>query len=279
MRNNLLWGLIFITVLYMIYYVIHYDVYEQFDEKINRVTKEQCGIICTKVLDCQAFATDDNKTCYLSKTPITGKPHGSIFSLEYNHDDMTCNKLQGIPDPSIATSLDLIKNATYMCRKTANAISPDYRIYVNGEKTLQDLNHLNDMTIDRYTFEGIDWGKQMDLDDNKELITNPTKDNSVIVMREKNEEYLGQYMVQHKCSENISKRDCLDQCINSDDCIGTEWNPVYLHNDNLYERICCPKIKINEIIPRRNDFKFGKFYLKDKIIKDDIETINTIVLS
>jgi hypothetical protein len=118
----------------------------------------------------------------------------------------------------------------------------------------------------------------MSLDNNMDLVTNPMIDNSVTVVREKDDEYLGTYMYPHKCSANISKKDCLHQCINNKDCQGTEYNPTYLQSDNIHKGICCPKIKINKIIPRRNKFNFGKFYLKDRIIKDNMNTDDDVIL-
>ena len=250
---------------------------EPFDEKINRTPYDKCGTICTKVFGCKGFSADKNGTCYLSKTPILGNPNGSIFGYEYNKNNLICNKLGEINDPVIATPIDFRKNSTYICTEgKSGQEEKTFRNYVNNKIILPKIDNLGKLDIDKYTFEDIKWGEEIYLDDHKDLIQNPQKDNSIILMNEYDSEFLGQYMFPHKCSANISKKDCLKQCLNDKSCVGTEWNLVYLKQNNdkydMYNGICCPKIKITEIIPRRDEFKFGKFYLKDVVIKENENT-------
>jgi hypothetical protein len=125
---------VLICVIIIIIIIFNGNLNENFDEKINRVTKTQCGMICTKIPECQGFAVNNDNVCYLSKTPIENKPHNSIFSLQYNNNDRRCNKVENLKDPIIATPIDLIKNATYVCKENATSEDKMYRIYVNDEK-------------------------------------------------------------------------------------------------------------------------------------------------
>ena len=247
---------------------------ESFDEKITRSTSQKCGIMCTKIFDCVGFVSDGD-TCYLSKTPILGRPEQSVFGDDYKKNIPRCNKLAKIDDPIIATSNDYKKNATYVCTKNDVDNTQTFKLYDNDETLLSNLSELDNIILKKYTFEEIEWGKEIDLDYNKNLITNPTENNSILVMKQFDEEFLGQYLYPHKCSSNISQADCLLNCIGDNQCVGTEWNPTYfkLNNKNeydVYKGICCPKIKISKVIPRRDSFKFGKFYLKQNELKDKI---------
>jgi len=269
--------IVFIIVLICIYAkkFLYYDKSnETFDQKITNSTPKNCGIMCTKIFDCTGFMSDGN-TCYLSKTPILGRPDQSVFSSEYKKYVPRCNKLAKISDPVIATTDDYKKNATYVCTNNEVDNTQTFKLYDNDETSLSNLNELDNTILKKYTFEEIEWGKQIDLNYNKNLITNPTENNSVTVMKQFDEEFLGQYAYPHKCSSNISQVDCLAECAGDAQCIGTEWNPVYFKSNgkneyDIYSGVCCPKIKINKIIPRRDFFKFGKFYLKQKELKDKI---------
>jgi hypothetical protein len=123
----------------------------------------------------------------------------------------------------------------------------------------------------------------IDLNRNLHLITNPTKSNSIIIMRQYDDEFMGQYQFHHKCSTNISKDKCLKQCSESSDCVGTEWNPVLFKKvgkPNLYEieeNVCCPKKKINKVVTRRKDLRKGNFYLKELANKNYIQSNELLV--
>lgn len=117
----------------------------------------------------------------------------------------------------------------------------------------------------------------INLDKNLHLITNPTKAESINIMNEYDEEFIGQYLFPHKCSTNISKEDCMKQCLNNDDCVGTEWNPILFikkGEPNLYEfeeNVCCPKTRIKKVIKRRKPNRKGHFYLKEKKNRQTIQ--------
>jgi hypothetical protein len=257
---------------------------ENFDEKINRTSRTNCGIMCTKILGCNAFSVDENNNiCYLSKDKIFSNNRTSLFSLDFNSNNVICNKIKKVDDYVSASQTELRENASYTCKNGLSDPNETIKYYINDEKIISSLDKIPYLPMKEYTFDEINWGTEISFDDNKHLIINPTQNNSFIVMREKNDEYVGEYMYNNKCTTNISKNNCLKNCIDNDKCLGTEWNQVYLKNDgddlNIFSGVCCPKTKINKVIPRRNEFKFGKFYLKDTLIKNNIDNkeIHTII--
>lgn len=267
-------GIMLFIIVYMLYQVTYEQFTENFDEKIIRATKNNCGIMCTKIFGCSGFATDNNNDiCYLSKTPIIGKPTNKPFMNEYDKNTERCNKINTTIDTQTMSEFERKQNATYICTQNEIDNNQTIKIYDNDEKIIHSLEDLLYMTVNNYNFEAIDWGKEITLDNYTELITNPKTSNETLVMTEYDDEYLGQYMLPHKCSANISQKDCINYCIDNNNCVGTEWNPFYLNKSivnnaeqhKLYRNICCPKIKINKVTPRREDFKFGHFYLKEKI--------------
>lgn len=269
------------------------NIKEQFDAKINRVAPDKCGIICTKVGDCVGFSTDtDNNLCYLSKTPILGQPTDSPFSADYSKTAERCNKVAPMLDTEIASSLDFKKNATYVCTPDEVTNNQSLKIYDNIKKNIGSMIDLPYINVDEYSFENVEWGKEISLNENPDLIKNPQADTNVTMMVEYDDEHLGQYMYHHKCSANISQRDCLKNCLDNQTCVGTEWNHLFVKKSNydniinddnddvllkpeldiayeLYRDVCCPKVQIKKVIPRREKFKYGHFYLKEIIDKED----------
>lgn len=306
---------------------------ENFDQRVDGSTREQCGILCTKALGCNGFSYDDNnKYCFISKDPIVLRPLKKAFVNFYNRKFSRCNKLYKIDDPYFNSRNNIIRNATYACQAVENDEDIKYMIYDNREREWKaDISTINKAVINPYKFERIDWNaipsvsdgrfntsleyplpepkddggpiirrpdlvddqnyrgtrpvydptkdiqrpKNLDssgpinLNNNLHLITNPTRSNSFAIMREYDDEFMGQYQFHHKCSTNISKENCMKNCLKSSDCVGTEWNPVLFKKvgtPNLYEieeNVCCPKKRINKVIPRRRNFRMGKFYLKE----------------
>ena len=94
-------------------------------------------------------------------------------------------------------------------------------------------------------------------------------------------EYLGQYLLGHQCVVNVPLYDCLKFCANDGKCAGTEWNKSIVRSDGktsmVYENVCCPKQVIKKIIPRRNQYNRGKFYVKTGL--DKIKARDSIMLS
>ena len=72
--------IIIIIIIIIFIYLNKYKDKEHFDQRVDGATREQCGIMCTKILDCKAFAHDaENKYCYLSKDDILFKPIKKTF--------------------------------------------------------------------------------------------------------------------------------------------------------------------------------------------------------
>jgi hypothetical protein len=94
-------------------------------------------------------------------------------------------------------------------------------------------------------------------------------------------EYLGQYALPHQCVVNVPFYDCIQYCNNNEKCAGVEYNKSLIRSDgknnHMYENVCCPKQVIKKIIPRRNQFNRGKFYVKTEL--DKIKGRDSIVLT
>jgi hypothetical protein len=94
-------------------------------------------------------------------------------------------------------------------------------------------------------------------------------------------EYLGQYLLGHQCVVNVPLYDCIQFCDNDSKCAGTEWNEAIVRSDgknnHVFENVCCPKQVIKKIIPRRNQFNRGKFYVKTGL--DKIKARDSIMLT
>jgi PAN domain len=265
---------------------------ESFDARIAGATKTQCGTACTKVLGCAGFAYDDaNKYCYLSKDAIYFSPaktakadETKVFAQFYDRDMPRCNKLYMIDDPLYNSRNNLLRNFAYICKEKESDMESQktYKIYNKKEIPIKDVTKINHLKMDPYTFEEIEWNKSTNLDKNLQLITNPTPSNSFNIMREYNNEYLGQYLYPHKCVSNITKKDCLKQCLNDKECVGTEWNPILMKKvgkPNKYimeENICCPKRIIKATRPRIPEHEHGHFYLKENVIRDSFSRDNIL---
>ena len=49
-----------IIMLYIYDFIHETDDAEMFDEKVAKSTSEQCGVMCTKILDCAGFSANNN---------------------------------------------------------------------------------------------------------------------------------------------------------------------------------------------------------------------------
>jgi hypothetical protein len=266
-----------VSTLYIIKFI--YNTSEYFDSKINNATRTQCGNICTKILECDGFAIDNNNTCYISKTPILGKPTNSVFMSDYNKNYIRCNKFNQITVSPDTSTLEYKKNATFIC--TPNEIENTHEkiLYYQNDKE-QVLNKIDDLVnvnFVPYHIDNIEFGKTIDLDKFPNLAKNPTAENSIFIMEKHNDEYLGDYLYPHKCVANIKEQDCLKHCLKESTCIGTEYDPIYLIKNDIYTGLCCPKTKIDKIIPRTKENEFGNFYLKQNIYKDSLQLSDMII--
>jgi hypothetical protein len=256
------------------------NIVETFDNKINRMTLLNCGNACTVIDGCNAFSYDDiTSTCWISKKPILGQTTDGAYFSDYKPEYKRCNKVKSVSDTLIASADDMLQNATYTCYPnehtqkqssdgTTEVYYPSnyqYDIYsVEYPKSNNILSPIsgNITTPLNNTVPAI----PLEYEDVKDIISTPTTD-AIYAMIEKDDEYLGQYQFQHRCSSNISKNDCLKACVNDLDCVGTEWNPLYLRRMNdskymLYRNVCCPKRQLKSQINRRDMFRNGKFYVK-----------------
>jgi hypothetical protein len=358
MIYNIYLILIIFIIIYILFYTRDCDNDEHFDQRVDGATKEQCGIMATKILNCHAFAYDPvNKYCYLSKDELYFAPEKKAYSQFYNRNFPRCNKLYKIEDPYYNSRNNIIRNATYKCMEKEGG-DVTYKIYDTKEKDKINIDKLNLEEIDPYTFVRIEWNgtvpisdgrfntslqipvpKQKDnnsqirskflyegswekiiktpdetndnefsgtrpvydpikdatpdisiqdsgsinLDKNLHLVTNPTKANSLNIMKEYDEEFIGQYLFPHKCSTNIKKEDCMKQCLDDKNCVGTEWNPILFKKvgiPNKYEfdeNVCCPKIRIKKVAKRRRDVRLGHFYLKEKVNRQYLQEVEILV--
>jgi hypothetical protein len=260
----------FILILFLILFILLFsskDIKELYDAKISNSNEIQCGSMCTKIFDCVGFTYNNNTNkCYLSKSILFDKPIKSVFKDDYVESLSQCNKISLVTDPLYANDIDFKRNATYSCR--TNNID-QLKIYNNNKyKILNNIEELNNIELDEYQMGTIYWGINIDQEENPMLTQNKNKMDFEI-MKEYDNEFLGQYLYPHKCVYNTSQKNCLQSCLDNKNCIGTEFNPLYMKNNNnleIYSGICCPKIKIKKEILRREDVKFGKFYLKEKYI-------------
>lgn len=273
---------IILFILFIYFYCIDIEHYDNVIEDVPDNNK--CGIACTTIDNCLGFSYGpEQKKCWLSKTPILGTPNNSIFKNDYKSTFKRCNKIQQLLDPVIATKDDYKKNATYTCSdmqkdqiQSLEIYSPTLQTKINSLDDLQNI----DIDIGNYDLHIKDYPtSQLDTlkYNNIKKFVNPQID-PIPIMIQKNDEYLGQYEYKHRCVANINEKDCLSACINSNNCKGTEWNPLYVHNDKhsnnqVYHNVCCPKRLINNIIPRRKEFERGHFYIKHKIQYSDIKEL------
>jgi len=277
---------IFVVILIMIllWDLTDVNIVEHFDTRIDGPTIEQCGTICTKSLGCNAFAYDkDNKYCYVSKDPIYFAPEKKAFTQFYTRTMPRCNKLYMINDPLYNSRNNLLRNSVYTCKDTEGDLNEKTKMYVHGEKIIDDVTKINQEDVPIYTFEIMDWNTVINFDKNLHLATNPTKSNSIGVMKEYDNEFGGQYLLPHSCSVGIQKKDCLAYCLNDDQCVGTEWNPLVMTKvgtPNMFtieENVCCPKKRLNSSKKRNEHNRFGHFYMKEYVEKKDLKNNDTLV--
>ena len=297
LKNNcILYLIIIICIILIILTFINSDVYEHYDARAIGLTLTECGTECTKALNCVGFGYNhDGGKCYLSKTTIIGQPTNSLYTDEYTKLDRRCNKINRILDNKIIDGNTLTKNSIYGCSDGENNITTRFQYANLGASALDktkttvfdradsDIVTPTDVTYSTYD---IDWPKQ------KEDIKPYTSPNSIsnvsketvepkYAFIESDKEFLGQYMLAHQCIVNVPFYDCLKFCERQPKCAGTEWNKSMIKTDGennyLYENVCCPKAIIRKVIPRREIFNRGKFYVKKNI--NDLKGRDNIVIT
>lgn len=302
MDNNYAIIIIFIIIALIIFYAYSDILYEEkidglhehYDAKISNITLPYCGTECTKAMNCAAFGYNPvGGQCYLAKKAIIGKPYDSLYSDEYTKLARRCNKISRLTDNVRIDGNTLVQNSVYICADGENNVATQYQ-YANlgstsleGDKTLifTDGDSARTTMPENVGYETYDikWPtekRELELstsNTNLKIADNNVKHGFV----ESDKEFLGQYALAHQCVVNVPLYDCLKYCENEPDCAGTEWNKGMVKTDGttnrLYENVCCPKSIIRQIIPRRNEFNRGKFYVKKAL--SDIENRDQIILT
>jgi len=302
---SLIFTVIITLYLLFIYYIFYWnknhDINEHYDLEISDVTANECGTFCTEGLNCAGFSHKSIESkCYLSKTGILGKPIDSIYSDKYSKLDRRCNKINRILDDDIIDSRSLTQNSIYICTDGENNNPIEFQYAKFGSSALERTNStIFDRSDDdivkpdivKYDTHIINWPTAINTKNTKILPlypqlsintnTNANTGNNNTGFIESDKEYLGQYLLSHQCVSNISFIDCLKYCKNNQSCIGTEWNKLFIkdNNDNYnyHENVCCPKSVIRQIIPRRKKYNNGKFYIKKNI--NELQNKNPIIIT
>lgn len=296
MFKHILYFMIAISAILMIVIFINSDTYEHYDARMIGLSLTECGTECTKALNCVGFGYNhDGGKCYLSKSAIIGKPTNSLYNDEYTKLDRRCNKINKIMDNKIIDGNTLTKNSIYGCSDGENNVTTRFQ-YANlgasaldkTKTTVFDRSDSDTVTPTDVTYPTYDiyWPAE------KEDIKPYTPPNSISYSSEKSvapkyafiesdKEFLGQYLLAHQCVVNTPFYNCLKFCEKDSKCVGTEWNKSMIKTDGkynyLYENVCCPKAIIRQIIPRREIFNRGKFYVKKNM--DELKGRDNIVIT
>lgn len=278
--NNYVILIILIIIIYFsIYHNKSNNCSEHYDARMSDITLTQCGTECTKALNCSGFGYKPiKKLCYISKTPILGSPENSLYKDEYTKLDRRCNKINRIQDEDRIDGLSLTSNSIYVCSDGENNVSTEFQYANEGATSLDnvkstifdrsDTDRLRPTEVNYDTYDIKYPNEKNDLIPSFELnkFVDPKKVEKKYGFIESDKEYLGQYALAHQCVVNVPLYSCLKYCENNDKCAGTEWNKTLIKTDGennyLYENVCCPKGIISKVIPRRNKFNRGKFYVK-----------------
>jgi len=255
--------LIIISIIFIIIISNNIEI-ENYDAKISNTTKKQCGIDCTNTFNCLGFAHKKDGSCYLSKdNTILTKPIGSVYSDDYSVDDFRCNKLQPIYRPADITVPEIMKrNALYNCAENEEGAYVLNLFSNQKSESVYDFDDIDRMDVIPYELVEYDWPVTRD-----PLVDKKSCEEDYLVYYKSDDEYLGDYLYPHKCVDNIPEKACIKICTGDPKCVGIEWNPYYIREAgeniyNVYENVCCPRRNVKTIIPRRNAFENGRFYLK-----------------
>jgi hypothetical protein len=247
---------------------------ENYDARISNVDNiEKCANMCSSVYGCGGFAynTNDNK-CYLSKFPLASPVVPSLYSNEFTKSNVYCNKSLPILSSEPINEDLYVDNKVYDCYvREAEDLGKKYYDFNKPGKQIY-FNDLYGLKSEPYNIQKLEWPmKQVDLKfDDKFNLYYDTKD--IVYEADNMNEYIGTYLNPSMCQTDINQNKCLKDCTLNADCIGVEYNPVY----KIYKNVCCPKSKIEKIIPRSEEKLAGTFYMKQLNLKDD--TKNNIII-
>lgn len=256
-----------ILVLFVFFIIVTTNNYnnEYFDARVSDIKIEQCGKICTDVYDCEGFGYDNTTSkCYISKTPIINLPAASsLYVDEYESKQYRCNKIKPIKLDQRNTDPTILRdNQLYMCADDDRGYYDLYKIVNN---TMEKINRgdIDKVNLEPYVMNEIEWPTKEFKKDITPNLKTANQNRKIYTLFEKDKrEFLGQFLFPYKCVSNVSEDECINQCRRYDDCIGTEWNPLYVNNNIINKNVCCPKKDITEIIDRRDLVENGNFYVK-----------------
>jgi hypothetical protein len=298
--------IIIISIILITLFILHFlDIYmdpnisesqiEHYDAKISNITLTRCGTECTKGINCAGFGYNHvDGQCFLSKRAIIGKPYESLYTDEYTKLDRRCNKINRLTDNIRIDGNTLTQNSVYICADGENNVATQFQ-YANlgatsleGDKTaiftdgdVAETSMPENVGYETYEIKWPTEKKDIELHSSTNNEDNETTKSVKYGFIESDKEFLGQYALAHQCVVNVPMYDCLKYCENNPNCAGTEWNRGMVKTDGtanrLYENVCCPKSIIKQIIPRRNEFNRGKFYVKKEL--SDIDKRDRIVVT
>jgi hypothetical protein len=232
-------------------------------------------------MKCAGFGyKPEGGICYISSSTIFGKPEDKLFSNKYSKLDMRCNKINKITDEDNINSKTLTENSIYMCADGEYNTYSRYQyanygatsLDIHGSTVFNDTDVIKPEEVKYYL-------NKNDIKQNDDYISDFNTEPNKIKYKftETMDEAIGLDLPNHQCTVNVPIHSCLLQCLNNTNCVGAEWNRYIQTNENEYENICCPKSTINNMIPRRKQFKRGKFYKKTKA--DNTANDNTIIIT
>lgn len=257
---------------------------ENYDGKIGKITtRYECGDICSRIYNCAGFAHDEKTgRCYVSKTPMLGRPINKLYDEDYKKEQYGCNKAYIIKNEYDIDDTRKIMNRIYTCYAN-NIENNNLELYDNNmirtDFMPDDITNKNKLQIKPYDMKHINWPtKKIEIDlNNQDGLVKAKDEDKFYSYLIHDDEYLGKYMFPHMCVSNISLRDCLKSCSESKDCVGVEHNPSFI-GEETYKNVCCPKSKIAEIVTRSDDHKSGKYYEKIEQRIDNFNKANVIIM-
>jgi hypothetical protein len=263
---------------------------EHYDYEVPHVSLTDCGTQCTEGINCAGFGYKPvERMCYLSKTAILSEPTESIYYDQYSKLDRRCNKINRINDIKRIDGNSLTQNSIYVCSDGQNNVANEFQYANLGASALAttnstifdraDSDYATPQNVD-YKVHVIKWPRDK-AEQKIARIPYVTSESDQAInygFIESDKEFLGQYLLAHQCVVNVPFYDCLKYCEKDPKCAGTEWNKAivkqeindapddskisYTSGNYIYENVCCPKTAIKQVIPRRNEFNRGKFYVK-----------------
>lgn len=280
--------IILLILIIFIVYNHYFNSYliECYDARIPNVSQSQCGTECTNRMKCAGFGyKPEGGMCYISKSAILGEPMDKLFSNEYSKLDKRCNKINKITDNDKINSMTLTENSIYICADGENNINSRFQYANYGATALDGFGTTVFDASESDVQEPLKVSYQLNRDDIKQendYISGFTTEINKIKYKfiESGDEAIGLDIKNRQCVANVPFHSCLLQCKNNNSCVGVEWNKYIKGTDEYeqdYENVCCPKSTINKMIPRREQFKMGKFYIKTKV--NDIIDDDTIVIT